>query len=108
MTKSGEIAMLRRLERCATSPSSRATPAAIVAFCVMIGGGVFLSVADHLLLPGHLEALKWSYFGCGIATVLAAYFLASSVREKHVSKYVDLGAVRKRLTDLNAGGGPDV
>ena len=65
-------------------------------------------MADHLLFPKHLEALKWSYFGCGMATVLAAYFLASSVREKYVGKYVDLGAVRRRLADLNAGGGPDV
>ena len=105
MTKSRELATLRQLETLAVSPEKHSKRAILVAFFVMIGGGVFLSVADHLLFAKQLEALKWSYFGCGMAAGLAVNFLTSTFSRKYVSRYINLDAVRKRLADLSEGGG---
>ena len=108
MTKSRELAMLRQLETLAVSPEKQSKRAMLVAFCVMVGGGVFLSIADHLLFAKQLEALKWSYFGCGMAAGLAAYYLTSTIQVKFVSRYIDIAAVRRRLAELHANGGAGV
>jgi hypothetical protein len=108
MTKSRELAMLRQLETLAVSPSKHSTRAMIVVLCIVLGGGVFLSVADHVLFAKDLEVLKWSYFGCGMVAGLGVHFLTSAFRVKYVSRYIDVAAVRKRLADLRGDSGADV
>jgi hypothetical protein len=108
MTKSRELAMLRQLETLAVSPRKHSTRSIVVAVCVVIGGGVFLSVADNLLFPKQLEALKWSYLGCGMLAGAAAFYVASTFQPKSLCQYINLDAVRKRLAELNEAWGADV
>jgi hypothetical protein len=108
MTKSRELAALRRLERLASNPTPFAKRATLSVVAIVVLGGPFLSVSDHLLQRNHFELLKWIYLGVGAILAIGAHMLAAAFNARRNCKYIDVAAVRQRIEVLEGERGADV